>query len=220
MSFEYVAQPKPEGIAQAFLLGKEFIAGQPVALVLGDNLFYGNELPPVLRRAADTTSGATVFASYVKDPERYGVVVFDRAGRPSAIAEKPNPSPSNWAVTGLYFYDHQVVDIAKSLAPSKRGELEITDVNRVYLERGQLHVERLGRGVAWLDTGTPEALHSAATFIHALQERQGLKVACLEEVAYRMGFISIDDLARLAEPLKKSTYGEYLARVIAEESRP
>jgi glucose-1-phosphate thymidylyltransferase len=183
MSFEYVAQPKPEGIAQAFLLGKEFIAGQPVALVLGDNLFYGNELPPVLRRAADTTSGATVFASYVKDPERYGVVVFDRAGRPSAIAEKPNPSPSNWAVTGLYFYDHQVVDIAKSLAPSKRGELEITDVNRVYLERGQLHVERLGRGVAWLDTGTPEALHSAATFIHALQERQGLKVACLEEVA-------------------------------------
>lgn len=219
MSFEYVAQPKPEGIAQAFLLGREFIAGQPVALVLGDNLFYGNELPPVLRRAADLTTGATVFASYVKDPERYGVVVFDRAGRPSAIAEKPNPSPSNWAVTGLYFYDHQVVDIAASLKPSKRGELEITDVNRVYLERGQLHVERLGRGVAWLDTGTPEALHSAATFIHALQERQGLKVACLEEVAYRMGFITIDDLGRLAEPLKKSTYGEYLARVIAEETR-
>ena len=217
LRFDYVAQPSPDGLAQAFLLGRSFIGRDSVALALGDNIFYGHDLPGILKRAAKLSSGATVFASQVKDPERYGVVEFDGAGQATSLEEKPQKPRSPWAVTGLYFYDNDVVRIAQDLRPSARGELEITDVNRAYLARGDLRVERFGRGLAWLDTGTPESLLAAAAFIHTLEERQGLKVACIEEVAYRLGFIPLEGLVRLAAELGKSSYGAYLARVIAEE---
>jgi glucose-1-phosphate thymidylyltransferase len=217
LSFEYVAQPSPDGLAQAFLLGREFIGGGSVALALGDNIFYGHELQSRLRAAAAREGGATVFASQVRDPERYGVVEFNREGLAVSIEEKPAVPRSNWAVTGLYFYDNAVVDVAASLKPSPRGELEITDVNRAYLDRGALRVERFGRGMAWLDTGTPESMLQAATFIQALEDRQGLQVACVEEVAYRMGFISLEALDALAHGLRKSAYGQYLGRIAAEE---
>jgi glucose-1-phosphate thymidylyltransferase len=219
MSLRYTTQPSPDGLAQAFILGKDFIGRDAVALALGDNVFYGHDFPTVLRAARGRTEGATIFATQVSDPERYGVVAFDREGRAVGIEEKPKVPKSRWAVTGLYFYDNEVVSMASSLKPSARGELEITDVNCTYLERGRLKVERLGRGIAWLDTGTPESLLQAASFIQTLEVRQGLKVACVEEIAFRMGFISIDDLARAAKQLGSSAYGQYLARVIEEESR-
>jgi glucose-1-phosphate thymidylyltransferase len=219
LAFQYVVQPSPDGLAQAFVLGREFIGRDRVALVLGDNLFYGHDLPRRLGTAAGRTVGATVFAAPVRDPERYGVVEFDRDGRAVSLEEKPAAPKSHWAVTGLYFYDNDVVAIAAGLTPSARGELEITDVNRAYLARGTLHVEKLGRGFAWLDTGTPEAMLQASMFVQALETRQGLKVACPEEVAYRMGFIPIEQLARLAAGLGKSAYGSYLAALVAEESR-
>ncbi len=219
LHLNYIVQPSPDGLAQAFLLGREFIGRDAVALALGDNIFYGHDLPPLLRRAASRDRGATVFASQVRDPERYGVVEFDRHGRAISLVEKPKAPKSHWAVTGLYFYDNDVIEIAAGLKPSARGELEITDVNRAYLAQERLHVERLGRGIAWLDSGTPESLLQASTFIQTLEERQGLKVACIEEIAYRMGFISLDQLARQADELKKSVYGQYLYRLLDEESR-
>ena len=218
LCFEYVAQPSPDGPAQAFLLGRAFVGDGSVALALGDNLFYGHDLPATLRRCAALTSGAVVLATQVKDPERYGVVELDREGRATRIDEKPERPRSSWAVAGLYFYDRRVVEIAESLTPSPRGELEITDVNRAYLARGNLTVERLGRGFAWLDAGTPESLLQAALFIQTLEERQGVKVACIEEIAYRMGFISLEALDRLARAAPQSRYGAYLARIVAEES--
>ncbi len=217
VSLRYAVQARPEGIAQAFLLGREFVAKQPVALALGDNLFYGHGLPETLLRAAARTSGGSVLAYQVHDPERYGVVSFDGAGRALSIEEKPAKPASSWAVTGLYFYAADVVDIASNLRPSARGELEITDVNRVYLARGDLHVERLGRGIAWLDTGTPESLQQAASFIQAVQERQGLKICCPEEVAFRQGWIDAEALLRAAREMNMNEYGRYLAR-LAEES--
>ncbi len=217
IELQYRVQPSPDGIAQAFLIGEEFIAGDPVALALGDNIFYGHGFPESLERATARESGATVFGYYVADPERYGVVDFDENGRAIGIEEKPEKPKTKYAVTGLYFYDDQVVDIAKSLKPSARGELEITDLNVVYLEQNELHVELLGRGVAWLDTGTHESLLQAANFIQAIQERQGLKVACLEEIAYRKGFIERRALIRLGEEMKKNSYGDYLMRLAAEE---
>jgi len=210
----YATQAKPEGIAQAFLIGRDFVGASPVALALGDNVFYGHGFPEVVRRAAERERGATVFGYWVRDPERYGVVEFDAAGRAVALEEKPAKPRSSYAVTGLYFYDNHVLDIAAGLSPSARGELEITDINRAYLELGELHVERIGRGVAWLDTGTHEALLQAANFIHAIEERQGLKVACVEEIAYRMGYISAADLRRLAASMEKSSYGQYLLRLL------
>jgi glucose-1-phosphate thymidylyltransferase len=216
ISLRYASQPKPEGIAQAFLIGSEFVAGKPVALALGDNLFYGAGLGEVLQRAAARPRGGTVLAYQVHDPERYGVVSFDAKGKALSIEEKPKKPASSWAVTGLYFYDGAVVDVAKSLRPSARGELEITDVNRAYLAQGALHVEKLGRGVAWLDTGTPESLQQAASFIQAVQERQGLKICCPEEVAFRQGWIDAEALLRLASEMKMNEYGRYLAR-LAEE---
>jgi glucose-1-phosphate thymidylyltransferase len=213
VQLEYAVQPRPEGLAQSFVIGREFIGTSPVALALGDNIFYGHGLPDVLQSASARTSGATVFAYTVKDPERYGVVEFDRHGRALRIVEKPKVAPSPWAVTGLYFYDNQVVDIAASLKPSPRGELEITDVNQAYLERGQLHVEKFGRGIAWLDTGTYEALLHAANFVQSIEERQGLMMACLEEIAYRMGYITADDVRRLAQAMTGS-YGRYLLDVL------
>jgi glucose-1-phosphate thymidylyltransferase len=219
MSFKYVAQPSPDGLAQAFLLGREFINNEPVALVLGDNIFYAQQLSLTLRRTIENQRGATVFASRVRDPERYGVVAFDEHGRAVSLEEKPKHPKSNWAVTGLYFYDGQVSELAATLKPSPRGELEITDLNRLYLEMGRLSVERLGRGIAWLDTGTPESMLQASNFIHALEERQGLKVACIEEIAWRMGFITIEQMAALGRELQKSSYGQYLLRLYEEESR-
>jgi len=219
MRFEYVAQPSPDGLAQAFILGRDFIGQDPVALALGDNIFYGHDLPPKLREAAKPQPGATVFGTHVSDPGRYGVVEFDRDGRVVSLEEKPAVPRSNWAVTGLYFYDNDVVRIASELKPSARGELEITDVNRAYLALGSLRVERLGRGIAWLDTGTPESLSQAGMFIQTLEERQGLKVGCIEEVAYRMGFIDLAQVAKLADELKKSAYGQYLVRLVDEERR-
>jgi glucose-1-phosphate thymidylyltransferase len=206
----YAAQPKPEGLAQAFLIGADFIGKERVALVLGDNLFFGHGLPEILQRAATRETGATIFAYQVRDPERYGVVSFDSAGRALAIAEKPVNPISRWAVTGLYFYDNDVVRHAREVRPSARGELEITDVNMRYLAAGALHVEQMGRGFAWLDTGTFDALIDAATFVHTLEERQGMKIACPEEVAYRMGFITRAELLKLAAALDKSGYGQYL----------
>jgi glucose-1-phosphate thymidylyltransferase len=220
LDLQYVAQPSPGGIAQAFLLGREFIGEDTVALALGDNVFYGNDFPLAVRRAADRTHGATIFAAQVSDPERYGVVSFDTEGRAVAIEEKPKVPKSHWAVTGLYFYDSDVVAIASSLQPSPRGELEITDVNIAYMKQGRLRVERFGRGIAWLDTGTPESMLQASSFIQTLEMRQGLKVACVEEIAYRMGFISGDALVRLADELKSSSYGEYLQRLVDEELEP
>ena len=217
LKVEYAVQPRPEGLAQSFVIGRDFIGTSSVALALGDNIFYGHGLTDVLRAASARPAGATVFAYTVKDPERYGVVEFDRSGRVINIVEKPKVAPSQWAVTGLYFYDNQVVDIASRLKPSARGELEITDVNRAYLERGQLHVERLGRGIAWLDTGTYEALLHAANFVQSIEERQGLMMASLEEIAYRMGYITADDLRRLAQTMT-STYGRYLLDVLEQDA--
>lgn len=216
IDIRYATQDRPDGIAQAFLIGREFIAGEPVALALGDNIFYGHGFSGMVQRAAARTRGATVFGYWVRDPERYGVVEFDSESRAVSLEEKPAKPRSSYAVTGLYFYDESVVDIAASLQPSARGELEITDVNRVYLQRGDLHVEKIGRGVAWLDTGTHEALLQASNFIHAIEERQGLKVACIEEIAWRMGYISADDVRRLAEPMSKSGYGQYLLRTLEQ----
>lgn len=213
VNLQYAVQPRPEGLAQAFLIGEPFLQGEGGALVLGDNLFYGQSMGGQLRRAASSEGGATVFAYWVADPERYGVVSFDAAGRPESIEEKPVHPRSNYAVTGLYFYDHQVVDVAKSIRPSARGELEITAVNDVYLQRGQLHVERLGRGAAWLDTGTTESLLQAAQFVEAIQERQGLRIACPEEIAYRQGWIDEEHLRRVAAPLAKNAYGQYLLQL-------
>jgi glucose-1-phosphate thymidylyltransferase len=217
LRIQYAAQPRPEGIAQAFLIGRDFIGRDPVALALGDNLFYGEGLTESLRRAAARTEGGTIFAYWVRDPERYGVVDFDDAGRAVSIEEKPAHPRSSWAVTGLYFYDAGVVDVAAALRPSARGELEITDVNAAYLQRERLHVEKLGRGVAWLDTGTHEALLQASTFIQTLETRQGLMVACLEEIAYRLGWITAADVERVAKPMRDNAYGQYLLRVVAEE---
>jgi glucose-1-phosphate thymidylyltransferase len=216
VSISYAVQPKPEGLAQSFIIGEKFIGNDPVSLVLGDNLFYGHDLPEYLQRASARRSGATVFAYQVKDPERYGVVAFDSQGRPSEIVEKPTHPPSHWAVTGIYFYDNSVVAAAKSLKPSARGELEITDLNRVFLDRGDLFVEKLGRGIAWLDTGTYSSLLQASHFIETIEERQGLMVACIEEIAYRLGYISAQDLLIQAERLGKNSYGEYLRRVLED----
>ena len=217
IQIEYAVQPTPDGLAQAFIIGERFIGDHPVALVLGDNLFYGEGLSLKLQAAARQSHGATVFAYYVQDPERYGVVSFDAQGKAIDIEEKPAQPLSPYAVTGLYFYDNRIVDIAKNIRPSSRGELEITDCNRAYLERGELNVQVLTRGTAWLDTGTHNALLDAANFIRVVEERQGLKIACPEEIAFRMGFIDIEQLRRLAEPLKRSGYGQYLVK-IAEES--
>jgi glucose-1-phosphate thymidylyltransferase len=213
---QYAAQPKPEGIAQAFLIGKEFIGACCCALVLGDNIFYGHDLAKDLREATQKTSGARVFAYPVQDPERYGVVEFDQKGKALSIEEKPRQPKSRYAVTGLYFYDHQVVEIAAQLKPSARGELEITDVNREYLRRGQLDVCVMGRGMAWLDTGTHEALMEAALFIQTLEKRQGLMVACPEEIAYRSGYISAQQLEAIAQPMRNNSYGAYLLQLLQE----
>ena len=216
LNLSYVVQPSPDGLAQAFILGEDFIGGDACALVLGDNIFYGDGLTDRLRRAAARESGATVFAYLVSDPERYGVVEFDAGNKALTIEEKPKQPRSRWAVTGLYFYDNDVVEIAKSIKPSARGELEITDVNRVYLERGDLNVEQMGRGFAWLDTGTHDSLIQAGEFVRTVEARQSLKIACPEEIAYRLGFIDAAQLERLAEPLAKSGYGEYLRRVLTD----
>ena len=220
VNFRYAAQPSPDGLAQAFLIGESFIGADPACLILGDNIYYGQGLSAVLRRAAARERGATVFGYYVRDPERYGVVSFDERGRAKDIEEKPKAPKSHYAVTGLYFYDNDVVNVAKNIRPSARGELEITDVNRVYLERGELNVELLGRGYAWLDTGTHESLLAAAHFVQVVEQRQGLKVACPEEVAWRMGFIDDGQLARLAEPLAKSGYGQYLMELLERRIAP
>jgi glucose-1-phosphate thymidylyltransferase len=213
----YAAQPKPEGLAQAFVIGRDFVGDQAVALALGDNIFYGNDLLAPLRRAAAKERGATVFAYRVRDPERYGVVEFDASGRAISIEEKPSEPRSSYAVTGLYFYDNRVLDIAATLKPSPRGEFEITDVNLAYLRLGELSVETLGRGMAWLDTGTQEALLQASNFIQAIEQRQGLKVACPEEVAYKMGWISADAVMKIAASLRRNEYGLYLERLVEEE---
>jgi glucose-1-phosphate thymidylyltransferase len=213
IDIQYAAQPSPDGLAQAFIIGADFVGSKPVSLVLGDNIFYGGGLSQKLRSASQRDAGASVFAYYVQDPERYGVVSFDTDGRAVDIEEKPQSPKSHYAVTGLYFYDNDVVDIARNIQPSSRGELEITDVNLAYLQRGDLQVEVLSRGTAWLDTGTHNSLLDAANFIRVVEQRQGLKIACPEEVAYRKGFINEEQLLALAEPLKKSGYGEYLARL-------
>ncbi len=215
LNLHYAEQPRPEGLAQAFIIGAPFVGAHPSALVLGDNIFYGQGFHLMLQRASENAKGATVFAYQVRDPERYGVVAFDPNGRAISIEEKPKQPKSHWAVTGLYFYDNAVIDIAANLKPSPRGELEITDVNRIYLERGALQVERFSRGFAWLDTGTPESLNQAANFVETIEARQGLKIACIEEVAYRMGFIDAEGLRKLAEPLRND-YGRYLLEVLAE----
>jgi glucose-1-phosphate thymidylyltransferase len=220
IAFHYASQPSPDGLAQAFLIGEPFIGTDRVCLILGDNIYYGQGLSAVLRRATAREHGATVFGYYVRDPERYGVVSFDSQGRAVAIEEKPKIPKSNYAVTGLYFYDNDVVNVAKNISPSPRGELEITDVNRVYLDRGELNVELLGRGYAWLDTGTHESLLAAAHFVQVVEQRQGLKVACPEEVAWRMKFIDDSQLARLAEPLAKSGYGQYLLELLERKQAP
>ncbi|WP_428940827.1 glucose-1-phosphate thymidylyltransferase RfbA [Fontivita pretiosa] len=216
LDLSYQVQPEPKGIAQAFIIGAQFIGDRPVCLILGDNLFYGHDLTVMLDEAARLQSGALVFAYQVKDPERYGVVEFGRDGRAISIEEKPRQPKSNWAVTGLYFYDSTVVQIAQALKPSPRGELEITDVNRTYLQQGRLRVQPMGRGIAWLDTGTYDALLSSSQFVQTLEERQGLKVACIEEIAFHKGFITAAELERLAEQAGKSDYGNYLRRVLKE----
>jgi glucose-1-phosphate thymidylyltransferase len=217
MKFTYAEQPRPEGLAQAYIIGREFVGGGGSALVLGDNIYFGHGLSAVLQTAAARQSGATIFAYSVTDPERYGVVELDVHGRAISIEEKPKSPRSRWAVTGLYFYDHRAPDIAASLRPSSRGELEITDVNRAYLEMGSLQVEKLGRGYAWLDTGTPDSLCDAADFVRALEKRQGFRIACPEEIAFRMGFITREELLSLAGRLGKSVYGQYLAAIAMEE---
>ena len=219
LNLQYAVQPRPEGLAQAFLIGESFLAGAPSALVLGDNIFYGHDFAVLLGEADRRAEGATVFAYHVTDPERYGVVAFDAAGKASSIEEKPAQPKSNYAVTGLYFYDTQVVDIAKSVRPSARGELEINAVNQAYLQNGQLSVQIMKRGYAWLDTGTHESLLEASQFIATLEHRQGLKTACPEEIAWRSGFIDAAQLERLAQPLAKNAYGQYLQRLLREELR-
>jgi glucose-1-phosphate thymidylyltransferase len=216
LRFSYAVQPRPEGLAQAFLIGREFVGDARVALALGDNLFYGAHFSDYLRRAAARESGATVFGYQVRDPERYGVVEFDDAGRAVSLEEKPARPKSSYAVTGLYFYDNQVLDFAAALRPSARGELEITDVNRAYLERGELQVEKLARGIAWLDTGTHEALMQASSFIQAIEERQGMMVACLEEIAYRLGYIGQAEVSALARRMGSSAYAQYLCRLVED----
>jgi glucose-1-phosphate thymidylyltransferase len=218
LSLAYTAQPSPDGLAQAFVLGRDFIGRDRVALALGDNIFYGHGLPTLLRAAAARERGATVFGYFVRDPERYGVVEFDADGRAVSLEEKPAQPRSPWAVTGLYFYDNDVVDIAAGLRPSARGELEITDVNLTYLRRGDLVVERLGRGFAWLDTGTHESLLQAATFVQTIEERQGLMMASVEEIAYRMGYIDADALRRIAHPMRGNSYGQYLLHMLEQET--
>ncbi|WP_199089672.1 glucose-1-phosphate thymidylyltransferase RfbA [Bosea sp. ASV33] len=219
MNLTYAEQPHPGGLAQAYLIGADFVAGEPSALILGDNLYYGHALPEMMARATARKSGATVFAYHVRDPERYGVVAFDQTGKAISIEEKPKLPQSNWAVTGLYFYDAEVVEIARSLKPSARGELEITDVNRIYLERGQLSVESMGRGFAWLDTGTPDSLLEAGEFVRTLESRQGLRIACPEEIAARQGWISAAQLTLLGEKLAKGDYGRYLINVARDLHR-
>ena len=217
LSFAYEEQPRPEGIAQAFIIGREFVGRDPVCLILGDNIFYGHGLPDKLRQAAAHKEGATIFGYWVKNPQRYGVVTFDAEDQALDVVEKPKEPTSNWAVTGLYFYDNRVSDIAGQLKPSARGELEITDVNRAYLKMKELRVEKLGRGIAWLDTGTHETLMQAANFIETIEARQGLKVACVEEIAFRMGYIDAGQLETLARPLLKNGYGQYLLDIIKYE---
>jgi glucose-1-phosphate thymidylyltransferase len=219
IEISWAVQPSPDGLAQAFLIGERFVGDDPVALILGDNIYYGDSLSRTVQRAAQRERGATVFGYWVRDPERYGVVNFDESGRALDIEEKPAKPKSNYAVTGLYFYDNAVVDVAKSIKPSPRGELEITDVNKVYLERGDLNVEVLRRGNAWLDTGTIDSLLQASTFIQVIEERQGLKIGCPEEIAWRMGWVSDAELEKLAIPLAKSGYGEYLRALIGQEVR-
>ena len=216
LNLQYAVQPSPDGLAQAFIIGKDFIGNDPSALVLGDNIFYGHDLQPQLEKVVTQDQGATVFAYHVQDPERYGVVSFDKNGKATALEEKPTIPKSNYAVTGLYFYDNQVVDMAANLKPSARGELEITDLNRIYLENQQLTVEVMGRGYAWLDTGTHESLIDASNFIQTIEHRQGLKVSCPEEIAYRNGFINAEQLEKLAQPLSKNGYGQYLKRLLKE----
>lgn len=218
VSFSYAVQPDPGGLAQAFLIGEDFIGDDNVALVLGDNIFYGHGLTNLLHNASDRKQGATVFGYYVNDPERFGVVEFDQEGKAVSIEEKPNDPKSNYAVTGLYFYDNRVIDIAKNIEPSERGELEITDINKKYLEMGELNVELLGRGYAWLDTGTHASLLEASQFIETVEKRQSLKIACLEEIAYKMGYISRGKLLELAEPLKKNQYGQYLIKIAGKDN--
>ena len=220
LSFSYLQQPRPEGLAQAFVLGASFVGNNPVCLILGDNIFYGHDLSDHLRRAVALETGGMIFGYMVKDPERYGVVEFDSTGKVIGIEEKPRRPKSNYAVPGLYIYDNQVVDIAANLKPSARGELEITDVNTAYLRRGQLKVELLGRGFAWLDTGTHEAMQQAASYVQAIQDRQGLKIACIEEIAYRLGYINGEDVKRLARDMTKNDYGKYLMAIIDEEKEP
>jgi len=219
VSFEYIVQEAPNGIAQALILAESFLAGAPSALILGDNIFYGANLTSLLQSASQRESGATVFGYYVQDPERYGVVQFDAEGRVTDLLEKPRSPPSNYAVTGVYFYDERAPALAKALTPSARGEFEITDLNRAYLKLGELRVERLGRGTAWLDTGTHNSLLDAGVFVRIIEERQGLKVACVEEIAWRSGFIDAAHLVKLAEPLAKSGYGEYLLRIVKEHAQ-
>ncbi len=216
LKLSYAEQPNPGGLAQAYIIGADFVGDQSSALILGDNIFYGHGLPEMMKAARARASGATVFAYHVTDPERYGVVAFDEAGRAVSLEEKPKQPKSRWAVTGLYFYDRRVVEIAASLKPSARGELEITDVNAAYLASGELNVERMGRGYAWLDTGTPDSLNEAANFVQALEKRQGYRISCPEEIAYRMGFIGRDQFAQLGERLSASDYGKYLLRVLEE----
>lgn len=217
LSFSYAEQPRPEGLAQAFIIGRDFVGDDTVCLVLGDNIYYGHGLSEKVTQSAKLTQGATIFGYWVRDPERYGIVTFDEQGQAVHLEEKPEKPRSNWAITGLYFYDNQVLDIAAELKPSDRGELEITDVNRVYLQRGQLFVEKIGRGVAWLDTGTHESLMQASSFIEVIEERQGLKVACVEEIAYHMGYIDAEQVARLAKPLEKNGYGRYLLGMLGND---
>ena len=217
ISISYAVQPSPDGLAQAFIIGEEFINGEGCALVLGDNIFYGSAFSDMMRRAAQNDNGATVFAYYVRDPERYGVVEFDSEGNAISLEEKPKKPKSNYAVTGLYFYEKDIVEVAKTIKPSNRGELEITDVNNIYLQKKKLHVERMKNGFAWLDTGTHDSLMQAAAFVQTIQDRQGLKIACLEEIAYKNGFISKEKVMKLAEPLMKNEYGQYLMAMVNEE---